>query len=944
MANLKKDVPSSKKEKLDARNTTNAPGYDEKDFPKDDEQKSVELKKELDAREAQIKALEAKHQEFETVIESLGLEVQEKKEHIRLVEEYLNASKQKVKELEKELSNKQDAIELLLKEFSTALATTQTSSSRKEVFGAERFEKLSRDLMLLESYNSNLKNTLAQREKELDEIRYSTIYNTVKRIATFIDAKAPPHTTRRRLLYALQNAFFNRNRAKTIVPSQPHITDTLGATNAETEQRTAASSEIVAISSIIPELKRLENINIDTWEGRLLAPKETLPIRNEFMEQFIQYGSYDIARLKQHPMVSIIIATYDNLEDLRKNIESIEVRTTYPNYEVIIVTNNKDTKSEMRKFLSTISKHGVYIYDPEYSFAGVNNFGASKAKGELLLFLNDDTEVVEPQWLEALVKVMENPSTGAAGGMMVYPDGSLQEAGGIVWGDKNIWNYGKFMYTPDDPNVNFVREVDYCSGGFLMVRKSVFDEVGGFNMIYHPAYCEDVDLCFAIRDKGYSVLYQPKSVIIHREGGTQGTDTSKGIKSYQIVNQKKFFERWSHKLEGRLPSAKENVFVERSRRTGKRILYIDHYVPMPDQDSGSLRTFYTLGILSWLGHDVTFWPENLAKFEPYVTELQQKGVEVILGPNNFEEFLARRGQFFDVVILTRPHIAINFVDKIEKIAPHCKIMYDTTDLHFLRLYRQAVLQNNSSVAREAKNIKVTEMRLAKASFATFVVTKKEAVILKEQDVTINPVVLPNIHIPVANIRGFDERKNIYFIGGFQHPPNIDAAIFLAKEIFPLIKQEINDIKLFIVGSKPPENVKELASEDIEVTGYVPDITPYLNNCKVMVAPLTYGAGLKGKITEATSNGLPVVTTDIGAEGTGLVDGESILIGNDAKEFAKKLIQVYTDKALWNKISERGYEEALRRYSPENIAELFGELMHFDNDSNLSLSIRAHQRA
>jgi len=893
----------------------------------------IKLGDELAARDAQLKALQLKQQEIEAVVESLGFEVEEKKEYIRLVEEYLNASRQKVKDLEQELVNKQDSIELLLKEFSSALAEHRTSN-RRDLIEAERFEKLARDVMLLESYNSTLKSTLYQKEKELDAIRTSVIYNTVKRISMFIDAKAPPNTTRRKLVNMLQRAIVNNRKTKaTPIEQLQNLPPSIGASIGSELQDTTIkehAAETISISSIIPELERLESINIDTWQDRLMAPKEVLPVRDQYLEQFLQYGSYDITKLKSYPLVSIIIATYDNLEDLKKNIESIEIRTTYPKYEVIIVTNNKDTKSEMRKYLSTITKHTVLVYEPEYSFAGVNNYASACAKGEFLLFLNDDTEVVEPQWVEALVKLMEKPSTGAVGGMMVYPDGTLQEAGGIVWGDRNIWNYGKFMFTPDDPNVNFVREVDYCSGGFLMVRKSVFDEIGGFNMMYHPAYCEDVDLCFAIRDKGYSVLYQPKSVIIHKEGATQGTDTSKGIKSYQTVNQKKFFERWSYKLEGRLPSSKENVFAERSRKSGKRILYIDHYVPMPDQDSGSLRTFYTLGILSWLGHDVTFWPENLAKFEPYTTELQQKGIEVILGPNNFEEFLEKRAKFFDVIILTRPHIAINFLERIQRLAPHCKIMYDTTDLHFLRMYRQAVFENDPAVAKEARHIKAIEMKLSKASTATFVVTKREAVILKEQDVSINPVILPNIHIPVNNYKGFHDRKNIYFIGGFQHEPNISAAIYLARKIFPLIKQEINDIKLFIVGSKPPIIVKELASKDIEVTGYVPDITPYLNNCRVMVAPLKYGAGLKGKITEATSNGLPVVTTDVGVEGTGLVDGESILIGNTAEEFAKKVIQVYKDEVLWNKISKGGYDEALKKYSPENIAEMFNKLLSFEN--------------
>lgn len=882
------------------------------------------LKHETEASDDRITDLESKLQ-LVNRIESLEIELEEKIRRLRQAEQSLESESQKIRDLEQELARKQEAMELMAREYSSSLAEFQANKGIPTI-DAERFEKLANDIATLESYNATIKSALTQRETELEEIRNSVIYGMAKRISTFIDSNAPPNSARRRLLKGIQRVIINKTRHGADRVLQENISDSQN-TDPHTPKSTINTPlQGVKISSIISELRKLEAVDSERLESDFTAPTNALPSRNTDLEKFIDYGSHEITKLQSNPLISIIIATYNNVPDLRRNIQSIEARTTYSNFEIIIVTNNKDTNSEMRRYLSTLSKHGVYIYDSEYSFAGINNYAARKANGQLLLFLNDDTEVVEPRWLEPLVKLMEQPSTGAVGGMMIYPDGTLQDAGGIVWGDRNIWNYGKFLYTPEDPNVNYVREVDYCSGAFLMVRKSIFDEIGGFDTIYHPAYCEDVDLCFAIRDRGYSVLFQPKSVIMHREGATQGTDTSKGIKAYQISNQKKFFEKWSHKLEGRLPSAQENIFAERSRKSGKRILFIDHYVPMPDQDSGSLRTFYTLGILAWLGHEITFWPDNLARFEPYVTELQQKGIEVILGPNNFDEFLAKRGSFFEIVILTRPHIAINYIDKITKMAPHCKMIYDTTDLHFLRLYRQAVLEKDPYVAREAKNIKTIELKLARTCDATLVVTKKEAAILKDQDQKINPVILPNIHIPVGDIVGYGQRKNIYFIGGFQHPPNTDAAIYLALEIFPLIKEQIKEIKLFIVGSNPPEKVKELATNDIEITDYVPDITPYLNNCRVMVAPLRYGAGLKGKITQATSHGLPVVTTDIGAEGTGLIDGQSVLIGNTAREFAEKVVEVYSDKLLWEKISITAYSEAMKRYSPENISDMFKELL------------------
>jgi glycosyltransferase involved in cell wall biosynthesis len=217
-----------------------------------------------------------------------------------------------------------------------------------------------------------------------------------------------------------------------------------------------------------------------------------------------------------------------------------------------------------------------------------------------------------------------------------------------------------------------------------------------------------------------------------------------------------------------------------------------------------------------------------------------------------------------------------------------------------------------------------EMRLVKSSSFVVVVSKNEATTLKNEVSSVNPVIIPNIHFPEMqknNLPRFEERKDLLFVGGFQHTPNVDAALFLTKEIFPLLKKEISNIKLLIVGSKPPDCVKALASDDVVVTGYVPDITPYMENSKLMVAPLRYGAGVKGKITQSMSFGLPVVTTAIGAEGLNAIDGESILVANSAQEFASKVIQIYTNKELWNRISANSYELALKRYSPENILEM-----------------------
>ena len=181
-------------------------------------------------------------------------------------------------------------------------------------------------------------------------------------------------------------------------------------------------------------------------------------------------------------------------------------------------------------------------------FTASCNRGAGAAKGDLLVFLNDDT-LPQIGWLSALLRTFrDHPNVGAVGGKLLYPDGSVQEAGNIVFDDGSGANFGRGDYCADDPLYSYVREVDYCSAALLATPRKLFDEIGGFDERYSPAYYEDTDYCFAVRRRGHSVLYQPHSVVVHTEGATSGTDVTSGVKRYQVVNQSKFVEKWEKEL------------------------------------------------------------------------------------------------------------------------------------------------------------------------------------------------------------------------------------------------------------------------------------------------------------------------------------------------------------------------------------------------------------
>jgi O-antigen biosynthesis protein len=331
-----------------------------------------------------------------------------------------------------------------------------------------------------------------------------------------------------------------------------------------------------------------------------------------------------------------------------------------------------------------------------------------------------------------------------------------------------------------------------------------------------------------------------------------------------------------------------------------------------------VRMFSLLTSLRELGNGVTFIGDNLLRMEPYTQELQQRGVEVIFAPYtvSIEDYLVRNGKYFDIVILSRAHIAIQHISNIKKYCPKAKVIFDTVDLQFLRESRRAEVENNEKLRKEVERLKRLEFQLARMSDITLVVSPVEKEIMLKEDPSLRVELISNIHHIHPPQNGFSVRKDLVFLGGFAHPPNVDAMKWFVEEIFPLIMMKMPDVKLYIVGDEPPAEILRLKSVNVIVTGYVEDLTPYFENCRLFVSPLRYGAGVKGKIGQSMSYGLPVVTTSIGAEGMGLVEGVDILIADKPEAFAKKVLMIYRDEVLWKTISKNSIHKIEMNYTPE----------------------------
>jgi GT2 family glycosyltransferase len=650
------------------------------------------------------------------------------------------------------------------------------------------------------------------------------------------------------------------------------------------------------------------------------APEILLPLEN-LLARLADGWKW---RNEQHPLsatpaVSIVIPVYNQIRTTITCLQSI-VDTWFESLAVQIVLVDDASNDETIEFAKCLPGLTYLRNDTNLGFLLSCNRGAQLAKGKYICFLNNDTAVTNG-WLDELVVTADSDEAiGAVGSKLLFADGRLQEAGGIIWQDASGWNYGRGD-DANDARYNYTRDVDYCSGASLLVRADIFRKLGGFSEEFVPAYFEDTDLCFSLRKHGFRVLYQPKSIVVHYEGVTSGRSTETGTKRFQELNRPKFIAKWSDDLERHLENDPGSG-LRGARRLGraKTLLMIDNYVPEFDKDSGSNKLFNIIKQFQGIGYDVIYAPDNYHRSEPYTSILQRLGVEVLYRSSkqpSLQQSVQERLPLVDLIWIGRPEIAEKWIPIVRRHACDVPVVYDTHDLHFVRRKRELEIKGiaDSEQWHQWQQEKERELAVIRAADVPITVSDVERCLLAQEERIETAFVIPNVHELRERTCGYEDTEGILFIGGYAHEPNVDAAVFLCERIMPLVWEAQPDIIVTLLGTNPPATLRRLACERVIVPGYIHDVDPYFERARVFAAPLRYGAGLKGKIGHAFSFRVPTVTTQIGAEGFNIEDELHAIVANDPRRFAESLVRVYLDPALWHRLS-RGGAACVEQYGPE----------------------------
>lgn len=602
-----------------------------------------------------------------------------------------------------------------------------------------------------------------------------------------------------------------------------------------------------------------------------------------------------------NPKVTIVIPSYNKPYYTLACLESLCKTDMIKDCEVIVV-NDCSTDNTIKVLQEYVEGIVVINNETNRGFVQSCNVGANLSNSPYIMFLNNDTIVLKRTVSELYNIIHKKDNVGAVGGMIIMSNGLLQEAGCIVLKEGGCFGYGR----NDDPfkaEYNYCREVDFCSGALLMTKNCLWKEVKGFDTIYSPGYCEEVDYCLTLKSMGYKIIYQPLSKIYHFESSTFANESLK----LQQVNQKKFFNKWQ-KLLQTFPSTKDDIYRIRSTNTNKRLLYIDDMVPDPKKGQGYPRSYDILKYIASLGFQITVYTtcQDTDTDEHLLSELQQLSIEIIRNNLDFKEFITSRRNLYDIAFISRPHNAEKYLAYI-KSNNNAKIIYDAEAIYANRELLQEEIIEGAKLSDEVKyKRRAKELAITKSADVICVVSDYEKSFFDQYNIP-KTKILGHKHTVEFTEKSYDDRKDILFVGAIasesKDNPNYDSIMYFIKNIWHKVSNNLK-FNLLVVGYNKSPKLQQLNNNNnIRVIGSVDKLDAYYNNCRLFIAPTRFAAGIPHKVTNAAAYGLPSVLSPLLAKQLGWLNNRECLVGEDDDDFVDKICAMYTNKNIWLNIRE-----------------------------------------
>jgi glycosyltransferase involved in cell wall biosynthesis len=545
------------------------------------------------------------------------------------------------------------------------------------------------------------------------------------------------------------------------------------------------------------------------------------------------------------------------------------------------------------------------------------NAAADAARADFVV-LWDGASRPQPGWLGALADSFGRfEGAGMAGALLLAADGRIAAAGAAILPDGRLAPLGAGEH-PGDPAYASVRPVEALPLGAVMVPTSLWRRFGGLDESLGSPTSALADLALRLRAAGWSAVCQPFARLSAR--APQAHDPG----------WVEAFGRWRLR-QRRTAGGNGLAAIGLAAVPPPRALFVDNLVPTPDRDAASIDMVLYLRSFVAFGYETTLLPAgDLARRGADVDNLRRDGVRVVAEgwAESVAGFLARERTPFEVILLYRVSLAAGgLLEALKAHSPQARIVYNTVDLHFLRMEREAMLLRSVEKLDEAFRVQQIELATIARADCSILLSPVEQPLIADLLPRARTCVVPIARAVRGRTVSFGPRHGVRFVGSFRHQPNVDAMLTFVRETWPLVRRRLATT-LDIVGADPPDEVRALAdpASGIAVLGHVEDLDALLDRTRLTVAPLRFGAGTKGKIVTSLAAGVPCVASPIAAEGMGLTDRVHVRVAATPEAFADAVVEVHEQEPIWTAMSDAGLAFAAQAFSVAEVRQRLAKML------------------